>query len=147
MIQFITDLLIILVFQFIGVTARSLQHIGDIRKQSPSLPPNRVWGIIKEKDWDTYLGSGLILLLQLAIHTVMHIRGVELSGWLAAWWATMAIATVSGYGGQDIFFRWLGTSKQRAMEIAGGKKIETVIQQETPNETKTTTVTEETTPK
>lgn len=111
------------------------------------MSPKEVWHTVKQEDWDTLLGSSIILILDIAVHVVMDIRGVEPSGIMAAWWFDMAASLVLGWGGQDILFYWLGTTKQAVIERIGGSQRRTVQQEETDGVIKTTVQTETITPK
>lgn len=113
---------IIIVFQAIGIAAGVLNEIRKIRKFAPKMTPTEVWATVKHEDWDTLLGSSIILVLDIAVHVVMFIKDVKPVGIMAKWWFDMAASLVLGWGGQDILFRFLGTAKQTVLEkISGGK--------------------------
>jgi len=139
--------LIILFFQFFGIAAKVLFHIGKIRKENPSMKPSEVWGLIKHYDWDTLMWSGLILLLHLAVHGVMDLNGVQRTGWWGEWWFDMACAITLGYAGQDVLIRGLGTAKAKALTIAGGGSKSTTVIEENDASIKETTTTETIKPK
>lgn len=141
------DYIIIFVFQVIGIACGVLNEIRKVRKINPTIPPNSVWKTVKQEDWDTLIGSGIVLILSEAIHLVMDLKGVQPTGMMAAWWFIPAYSLVAGWGGQDILFKWLGTAKQTALDKAGGSKFTTIQESSTPTETKTTVKTETITPK
>lgn len=140
--QILAVYLIILIFQSAGIAAKILVHIGNIRKENPTMTPKQVWAIIKEKDWDVLLWSGVILFLDLAVQGVMDIFKVQREGWYGAWWFDIARGLTLGFAGQDVLTRALGTAKQKALNIAGGGTTVTTVIQETADSIKEKTTTE-----
>lgn len=141
------EYIIIFVFQAIGIACGVLNEIRRIRKIDPNMRPIDVWRKVKHEDWDTLLGSAIVLLLCEFIHLVMDLKGVEPPGIMGAWWFNIAFSLVMGWGGQDILFKWLGTAKKAVLDKVGGTSTTTIEETETAGHIKTTVKSETITPK
>lgn len=96
---------------FIGVGFHIMAKIGDLRKQFPTLTPKSVINTFFSEEWNVLATSLLCLLLLEVLQYVVIYNKVELTGWAAHWLFKIGLSLVTGYGGQRIIYKYLGTAE------------------------------------
>lgn len=83
--------------------------IKKLRVQFPQFGFKEIWNTFFTQNWDTLIGSAVVLLIyELAIYIAVY-NGVVLPYWFDMI-GMYAIAAVLGYQGQRIFYKWLDTA-------------------------------------
>ena len=102
-----------------GVLFHVMIKIDSYRKTFPTLTFSTIWKTFFREEWNTLIGSGLVLgLTELAIF-IINYMSIPIPDWLQ--WGIYPISLLLGYQGQRIIYKYLNTASN-ALE----KKAETI---------------------
>ena len=120
MIYFLTT-----ICQLFGVLFHVMVKINGLRTKFPTLTFKTVWNTFFKEEWNTLIGSGLVLgVAELAIF-IINYQAINIPDWLQ--WGIYPISLLLGYQGQRIIYKFLNTASE-ALE----KKAE-IVANLTPN--------------
>jgi hypothetical protein len=101
---------LIFFLQVLGVSLHIVQKITELGKLYPELKPNQIVNTFWNSDWDTLLGSGVVLLLNLTVQFIIENYATKIYNMEYFHLISFGIALILGYAGQRLIYKWLGTA-------------------------------------
>ena len=103
---------LIIVLQLLGVGFHVVQQVSDIDNRHPEVSRREVFEIFFKNDWDTLIGSALVLFLHIIIHYIVENYAPEVKSMKNYILYSFGFALVMGYGGQKIVYKYLGSAEK-----------------------------------
>jgi len=118
------DYILIIIFQAIGVAFKVGQQVNVLKKLHPERTGKEIMNTYWNEDWNTLIMSWVVLCTNLAVHYVVSLLGIdfkkdftilslELSYGSVYLLGSVVVASVLGYKGQDLLYKWLGSAADR----------------------------------
>lgn len=111
------EYIIIIILEIIGIGLQIVQKAKAIDDRTPDDTLSHVFGILFRENTLTFIGSALILFLNLIVHYIVETyTNVSTPGPDAAWYIvyyiplSFAFALILGYAGQTLVYMALGKS-------------------------------------
>lgn len=93
----------------ISVMLHIMLKIRNLRTDFPTLSSGEIWKTFFKQNWDTLIGSGLVLLLYELILYIISYNDI-----VYPWWFDMVgmyvLAIILGWQGQRLFYKYLDTA-------------------------------------
>lgn len=105
------DFILIVGLQIIGVGFHVGQKIRDLRVKFPNKKIPEVFGVFWQQDWNTLLGSALVLAFDMMVHFIImeYLPAIAAHEYFEV--ISFGVAFVLGYAGQRIIYKHLGTAE------------------------------------
>lgn len=112
---------LIFILQLLGIGLSILQKITGLGDKFPNFDRKQIISTFFNEDWDTLIGSALVLILDLTVHFICNYYQAPFTSHPYYIFISFGLALLLGYAGQRIIYRVLGTS-----EKALNKKIDSI---------------------
>lgn len=139
------DYALIFVTYLIGASYRTLKGFAKLRKTFPDFTPKKIRDTYFREEWNTMFATTLGLVVVEVAFFILNYRHVVLSGVYGSWWFIYVASCLFGWGGDNLAYKWLGSTEETLNREIGTKK--TVEVTETPKSTTVITTTQEVTDK
>lgn len=103
---------LIIILQLLGVGFHVVQQVSDIDNRHPEVNRSEVFAIFFKNDWDTLMGSALVLALHVVTHYIIENYAPEVRSMKNYILYSFGLALVMGYGGQKIVYKYLGSAEK-----------------------------------
>lgn len=116
---------LIIIFQLLGVLFRCGKTVAELKKSHPEKTRKEIINILSVEDWNTVVMSLVVMGFDLALHWSIHVAGISFDhGDFQIWgmvithyaiyiFGTVALASILGYKGQELIYKWLGSAADR----------------------------------
>lgn len=107
---------IIIILQLLGIGFHVMQKISALGDKFPEKTVPEIRGIFWKEDWDTLVGSALVLALNLVVHYIIE-EYTDLAETVAYYILyAFGAAFILGYAGQRMIYKWLGSAEKKLTE-------------------------------
>lgn len=102
------EYVLLVMLQLIGIGFHVMQTIIDLGNKFPTETPKSVWFSFWKTDWDSLGVSGLVLILSVISHYVIHTYAPSIASYQYFELMSFGISLILGYSGQTLIYKFLG---------------------------------------